>query len=158
MKISILRRLNVLIILYLDDILSIARSHKEIIVTRDTLVFLLQNLRFLKNFKKPVLQPCQKVEFLGVILDSKEMTLSLPEEKILAIMEQFHLFLTKNQVSGRERERERERERSTNEETVLFGNCSSPSSPSLQVPPITTDLRIFNTQELRRKKSFVTGS
>ena len=42
-QIAILRRLNILLIVYLDDILLIARSQKELITARDTLIFLLQN-------------------------------------------------------------------------------------------------------------------
>ena len=69
---------------------------------RYTLVFLLQNLGFPKNVKKPVFQLCQKVDFLGVIVHSKEKTLSHPQEKVLVIMEQCYVFLTKNQVSVKE--------------------------------------------------------
>ena len=51
-----------------------------------------------------------------------------------------------------------ERNLSTNWETVLLTNCSSLSSPSLQIPSKTTDLRIFSRQDLRKENSFVTGS
>ena len=34
-------------------------------------------------------------------MDLKETTLSIPQETILAIIEQYHLFLTKDQVSVR---------------------------------------------------------
>ena len=56
-------------------------------------------MRFLINVKKTVLQPCQKIEFLGVTVDSKEITLAVRQEKVLAIIKQCHLFLTKDQVS-----------------------------------------------------------
>lgn len=69
---------------------------------RYRLVFLLQNLGLPKNVKKPVLPLWQKVDFLGVIAHSKEKTLSHPQEKVLVIMEQCYIFLTKNQVSVRE--------------------------------------------------------
>ena len=51
-----------------------------------------------------------------------------------------------------------ERNLLTNEETVLFGNWTSSSSPSLQIPLQTTDIPNFNTQELRKEDSFVTRS
>ena len=41
---SILRRLNIILILYLDDILLIIWSRKEVIMAMETLIFLLQNL------------------------------------------------------------------------------------------------------------------
>ena len=69
---------------------------------RYRLVFLLQNLGLPKIVKKPVLPLWQKVDFLGVIVHSKEKTLSHPQEKVLVIMKQCYIFLTKNQVSVRE--------------------------------------------------------
>ena len=57
-SIAILTKLNILLILYLDNILLIVRSQKKLIAARDKLIFLLQNLDFLINFEKSVLQPC----------------------------------------------------------------------------------------------------
>lgn len=54
------------------------------------------------KYQNAVLQPSQKIEFLGVILGSKEMTISLRQERVLAIREQCYLFLAKYQVSARE--------------------------------------------------------
>ena len=65
------------------------------IVAMNTLIFLLQNLGFLINIKQSVFEFCHKIEFLRVIVDSKEMTISLPQQKFLAIIEECHLFLTK---------------------------------------------------------------
>ena len=62
--IPILKRLNMILILYLDDILFIAWTQDEITLAWDTLIFLLQCLGFLVDIKKSVLQPCQKIEFL----------------------------------------------------------------------------------------------
>ena len=83
-----------MICLYLDGIFLIAHSRKEMIVAKDTLIFLIQNLGFLINVKKPVYQTCQKIEFLGVIVDSKEINTPLPQEKVLAIIEQCLTCLT----------------------------------------------------------------
>lgn len=46
------------------------------------------------NVKKPVYQTCQKIEFLGVIVDSKEINTPLPQEKVLAVIEQCLTCLT----------------------------------------------------------------
>jgi len=59
-----LRQLHVILIIYLDDILLIARSASEVIQSRDTLIFLLQNLGFVINIKKSVVDPVQIIEFL----------------------------------------------------------------------------------------------
>ena len=40
-KISILRRLNIRLIIYLDDVLLMAESISELLIARDTLIFLL---------------------------------------------------------------------------------------------------------------------
>lgn len=93
--ISILSRLNILIILYLllnylYDILRIARSQEEMMVTRDILTFLLQNLI---NVKKSILilQPCKKIEFSEVNVGSTKRILSLHQEKVFTIIEQYQL-------------------------------------------------------------------
>ena len=54
------------------------------------------------SIEKSVLQSCQKIEFLGIIIDSQKMTLSLPQEEATAIIEQCQTFLSKDQVSLRE--------------------------------------------------------
>ena len=51
-------------------------------MARDIVIFLLQQLQFLSNFKKSVLIPIQRIDFLGLTVDSLIMTLSLPEKKV----------------------------------------------------------------------------
>ena len=96
---AILRRLILLLILYLDDILLIATSQNELITARDTLIFLLQNLDFLLNLEKSVLQPLQSIEFSGIVVDSRYMTRTLPQEKVNATIDQCQLFLLRDQVT-----------------------------------------------------------
>ena len=62
-------------------------SKMELIIARDTLIFLLQNLGFLINFKKAILQSCQRIEVLEIAMDSRDMTLTLPQEKVNAIID-----------------------------------------------------------------------
>ena len=59
---AVLRRLNMLIIIYIDDMLIIDRIRNEVKSTRDTLIYLLQHLGFLLNLKKSVLQLCKFCE------------------------------------------------------------------------------------------------
>ena len=49
------------------------------------LIFLLQNLAILINFEKSVLQPCQRTEFSGIVVDSIDNTLTLSQEKVNTI-------------------------------------------------------------------------
>ena len=100
--ISLLRKLNVRIIIYLDDILLMASSLEGLLMTRDTLIFILQHLGFLINIKKSYLEPTSTLEFLGVIVDSGEMTLSLPKEKLLKVQIPCQEILEKGKVAVRE--------------------------------------------------------
>ena len=51
---TILSRINIKIIIYLDDTLLIGHSLEEILMSRDTVIFLLQHLGFVINWKKCV--------------------------------------------------------------------------------------------------------
>jgi len=61
--IALLRRINIRVMIYLDDMLLLGRTVQEAFQTRDTVIFLLQNLGFIINQKKSVLIPTQKIEF-----------------------------------------------------------------------------------------------
>ena len=88
LPISLLWRLNIRLIICLDDMLIMARSVQELIFHRDTVIYLLQNLGFVLNLKKSVLEPSQKIEFLGMFLDSMKMEITLPQEKLVKLMPQ----------------------------------------------------------------------
>ena len=55
--------LNIPLMIYLDDILLMGTTLKEILMSRDALIFLLQHLVFVINLKKSVLKLCQQIEF-----------------------------------------------------------------------------------------------
>ena len=86
--IALLRRLNIRIIIYLDDMLIMCQSQGELVVARETLIFLLQHLGFVINQKKSLLTPVQKIEFLGMEINSVTMTLTLPQEKVNKLLQQ----------------------------------------------------------------------
>ena len=54
--ISILRRINIQLIIYLDDILIMRRGLEEILMSRDTVILLLQRLGFVINLQKSKLE------------------------------------------------------------------------------------------------------
>ena len=54
---------------------------EELTLAQDTLIYLLQNLGFLINIKKSALQPCQTIQFLGMEINSIDMTITIPGEK-----------------------------------------------------------------------------
>ena len=86
--ISILRRLMIRVIIYLDDLLILGNSMSKIITARDSVIFLLQHLGFVINLKKCMFDPVQDIEFFDLIVNSQAMTLSLPKEKIVKIKDQ----------------------------------------------------------------------
>ena len=83
---ALLRRLNIKVIIYFDDMIMMASSVESLLTARDTVIYLLQHLGFVINLKKSVLVPTQKIEFLGLIIDSVVMTLSLTDQKLEKIM------------------------------------------------------------------------
>ena len=88
--IALLRHVNIRIIIYLDDMLLNGRTLPEILVARDTLIFLLQHLGFMINFKKLLLRPVKQIEFLGLVIDTKKMTFALSEKQSKCRSQQCH--------------------------------------------------------------------
>ena len=82
--IALLRRINVRII-FLDDMLVMAQTLQEISQAKETLIFLLQNLGFVINLKKSQLTTVKEIDFLGLVINSVNMTFALPQEKVLDI-------------------------------------------------------------------------
>ena len=74
--IALLRRINVRIIIFLDDMLVMAQTLKEILQEKEALIFLLQNLGFVIIFKKLQLTPVKEIEFLRLVINSLSMILA----------------------------------------------------------------------------------
>jgi hypothetical protein len=67
-----------------------------------TVVNLLEGLGFLINNQKSVLQPTQSIDFLGYTINSVTMTLFLPKEKVLKIVNSCRELLKADKVSARD--------------------------------------------------------
>jgi len=98
--VGLLRRLDVQLIIYLDDIL--LNSAEKLIMHRDSTLFLLQKLGFKINWEKSMLQPSQTTEFLGFQINSLSMMFFLPEEKINHIKQKCKEMLKLEKVSVRQ--------------------------------------------------------
>ena len=72
-----------------------ARGHAE------ALVYLLKCLGFKVNQKKSVLVPAQVMEFLGFTVDTVQMELKFPVDKVKKIRAESWAMLREEQVSGR---------------------------------------------------------
>ena len=83
--ITLIKRNNVRIIIFLDDMLVMVEMLNEVLQAKETLIFLLQNLGFVINSKNSQLIPVKEITFLGLAIKSVNMTLTLPQEKALDI-------------------------------------------------------------------------
>ena len=79
---GILRSRGIRLVAYLDDILVLSRSRKAAVRDSNMVLELLQNLGFLINDKKSVLKPSKKMEFLGVVINTKRLIVQVPKKKL----------------------------------------------------------------------------
>ena len=80
--ISHLRLHGLRIIIFLDDILLVAISKQECLDQLQFLRQLITDLGFIVNDKKSQLEPSTNLTFLGFMIDSLDMKLYLPQDKI----------------------------------------------------------------------------
>ena len=68
--------------------LLMGQTTEENLISIDTTIFLQQHLGFILNMEKSILNPVQEMEFLGLTVNSINMTLSLPEQIVKRIQDQ----------------------------------------------------------------------
>ena len=100
--VATLHRLGMRLVLYLDDMLILAQTREMTRECLATVLELLLSLGFIINLKKSVLNPTQKIEFLGFQIDSQRMTISLPQQKIKSLKQRARHLCRVSQVSVRE--------------------------------------------------------
>ena len=79
----------------------ISLNVKEMFVTHKTLEFF-EKVGFIIHDKKSIFEPVQKLQFLGFIIDSIKMIVTLPQDKIDKISQACSLLLKKDSTSIRE--------------------------------------------------------
>ena len=89
---------------YLDDFCLIGRTKEMCREMQWTLINILRRVGFYVSYKK-VVAPKQMVRFLGIIVDSVKMTLSLPLDKIQKLKSQLNFFKNKRKASRLELEK-----------------------------------------------------
>ncbi|XP_044159551.1 uncharacterized protein LOC122944893 [Bufo gargarizans] len=99
--VSWLRGQGVRLIIYLDDMLLIARDPSTLLTHLHLSVSLLTGLGFVINHEKSCLQPSRSMEFLGFRVDSSTRTLCLPMSKVRAIRRELRHSLRLPHVSLR---------------------------------------------------------
>lgn len=76
-----LRNLGMLVSCYIDDCIFIASSKEELLCNVNFAMQFFDSLGLTININKSVLVPTQRVKFLGVVLDSVDMVVALPDDK-----------------------------------------------------------------------------
>lgn len=85
-------KLGLLSVVYLDDFLLLDKSYNRCLKNLQKTVFILESLGFLINKEKSCTVPSQVRKFLGLIFDSKNMQIQLPEDKKSVILNQILKF------------------------------------------------------------------
>ena len=81
-----LRKRGVRLLLYLDDMLIIGSTPREVNDFTQMAVNLLKTLGFIINLHKSVLTPTQVITFLGFTINSITMRFTLPSEKVQKLL------------------------------------------------------------------------
>ena len=85
--IAFLFRLRIWLVIYLDDMLVMNIDCDQLIKDKQTITNTPQNLGWVINMEKSSMNPSQRLEFLGFVVDSEHMTLELPVDKVVQIKE-----------------------------------------------------------------------
>ena len=92
----ILRRKGIRLIIYLDDILLMNSCSLALQDNLRETVQLLISLGFIVNWEKSVCSPTQRIEYLGLTINSRELSFALPQSKLLSIAHQCQAILRSN--------------------------------------------------------------
>lgn len=84
---ALLRRQGIRTIIFLDDMIIMAQSKEELLQQIEEIIQLWQLLGFIINWEKSQLNPVQKNQFLGFEVDSRNMTIYLPQEKLERVVQ-----------------------------------------------------------------------
>lgn len=90
-----------LVVVYLDDFLIISDSKQACAQALSVLIQLLRKLGFSIHWGK-VVDPTHKITFLGIELNSLEMSLRLPLDKMCILRQELQSFLTRKRATKRQ--------------------------------------------------------
>ena len=99
--VHIRRNLVIHCVMYSDDILISGRTKTDCLQKAKKVMTLLQECNFKINMKNSILGPTQQIEFLGLILDSIQMKVFLPEPKVLDLIESCQAILSVTSLTAR---------------------------------------------------------
>ena len=100
--IALLRRQSIRCIIFLDDLLIMQQSQKSLKRTSQDILTLLQVLGFRINWEKSALVPTQMIQYLGLKVDSTQMTIALPKDKLRGIVQSCSQASRENSITIRD--------------------------------------------------------
>ena len=96
-----LRSQGLRMVVYLDDILHMASSEELIGQHLTLLLSWLEELGFIINKDKSVMEPGHQIEFLGLTVNSNTMSLSVLQDKIAKVQKECHHMMNREVASAR---------------------------------------------------------
>lgn len=89
------------VVVYLDDFLIACPTFEGCLLAYNTLITLLRHLGFHINWKK-VVDPCRRLVFLGVTIDTSQGTISLGRDKVQQLADIILTFLHRTRASRKQ--------------------------------------------------------
>jgi len=83
--VTLLRSWGIRIVIYIDDILIMSESALQAAQHLEVLIHILKCLGFIINTEKFLMSPTQELEFLGMMINTNTLLVSLPADKVKQI-------------------------------------------------------------------------
>jgi hypothetical protein len=96
--VAFLRKRGVRLVVYLDDFLILNETREGALADLQIALDLLQELGFLINWEKSVLEPSKIMEYLGMVINSVELSFALPASKVQDVKRMCEKALSSGQV------------------------------------------------------------
>ncbi|XP_064482803.1 uncharacterized protein LOC135395635 [Ornithodoros turicata] len=100
--VALFRSRGVRLVIYLDDILLLHQKPEDLVTITQELGTVLTALGFQVNLAKSHTTPCQCLRFLGFLINTQTMRVSLPPEKIESLSNLLRTTLSKQVASARD--------------------------------------------------------
>lgn len=138
---AVLRRRGIRCMIFIDDLLFLSASRLELIEITKEAMILLKHIGFLINLEKSQIMPQQRIVFLGFILNSIKMTMSLPEEKLAKVVEESSRAMQQTHLSVRALAR-------------MIGRMSATTQAILPAPLFYRGLQNLKNMAFRKTQSY----
>ena len=139
--VSLLQQHGIRVIIFIDDTLVMAQKQEDLLVMTQEIITLLHLLGFSINWEKSALIPSQEIQFLGFVVNSVAMTMSLPEEKVKSMAMACQVILNQEKVTVRELSR-------------VLGKMTAASQAVLPAPLCYRNLQRVKNSAYARAQSY----